>query len=60
MAMVISAPSAKPLNGFEVIESRVRSSLPPDTLSSPVDIMFMPNRKKESPPMSVNKEKMSM
>ena len=58
MAMVMPAPSPRLFHLEEVICLRARSSLPPASFSSPLDMTVMPYRKKASPPRSVNTEKM--
>ena len=55
-AMVIPAPRARLLNGFEVIFFRVISSFPPAIFSRYCDMMCIPKRKNANPPQSVHTE----
>ena len=55
-AMVIPAPSARLLTGFEVIFFSVLSSLPPATFSRLFDITCIPKRKNANPPHRVHIE----
>ena len=55
-AIVIPAPSARLLNGFDVIFLRVASSLPPAIFSKLCDITCIPKRKNASPPHRVHIE----
>ncbi|OPZ19174.1 MAG: hypothetical protein BWZ04_02517 [Firmicutes bacterium ADurb.BinA205] len=54
MAMVTPMPRSIALILFEVIFWRAASSFPPVSFSRPVDITFIPYRKKASPPIMVN------
>ena len=60
MAMVMPAPSKRLLTGLEVMRLSSRSSLPPAIFSRLLDMVFIPYRKKASPPQSVKTEKISM
>ncbi len=60
MAMVITAPRARPLKRFEVMERRTLSKRPPTIFSSPAESTCMPYRKKAKPPSRVKREKMSI
>lgn len=60
MAMVMPAPSSRLLMGLEVMRLSSRSSLPPAIFSRLLDMVFIPYRKKASPPQSVKTEKISM
>ena len=56
IAIVIPAPNASALNGFEVKDFNIFSSLPPDNFSNPDDITFIPYKKNASPPNNVKME----
>ena len=60
IAMVMPAPSAKLLNGLEVIRLSRTSSFPPAIFSRPEDITCIPYRKNANPPNSVKREKISI
>ncbi len=60
MAMVITAPRARPFQGLEVIERRMDSSLPPTIFSSPAESTCIPYKKNARPPKRLKIEKMSM
>ena len=60
MAMVITAPRARPFHRFEVITLSTDSSLPPTIFSRADDSTFMPYKKKARPPSRVKTEKISI
>ena len=60
IAMVMTAPSSKPLMGVEVIFLSSCSIRPPASFSSREDMRDMPYRKNAMPPQRVNREKISI